>query len=82
MSAAVQEYLTVDLNVYVPLLCFFGLIVWNSTGYVAYLAAWCVCVVAVVVRKGLQGKLAVEFVGGGVSLHFFCLYFFIIYFFT
>ncbi|PMD64681.1 uncharacterized protein K444DRAFT_519749 [Hyaloscypha bicolor E] len=26
MSAAVQGYLTIDLNVYVPLLCFFGLI--------------------------------------------------------
>jgi hypothetical protein len=29
MSAAVQWYLTIDLNVYVPLLCFFGLIVFG-----------------------------------------------------
>lgn len=34
---------------------------WNSTGYVAYLVAWCICAVAIVVRKMLQGRMALEF---------------------
>jgi len=34
---------------------------WNSTGYVAYLVAWCVCAIAVVARKVLQGRMALEF---------------------
>ncbi|PMD54987.1 uncharacterized protein K444DRAFT_538406 [Hyaloscypha bicolor E] len=29
MSAAVQGYLTINLNVYIPLLCFFGLIIFD-----------------------------------------------------
>jgi hypothetical protein len=37
MSAAVQGYLTIDLNVYVPLLCFFGLIVFGCGRICKYL---------------------------------------------
>ena len=37
MSAAVQGFLTIDLNVYVPLLCFFGLIVFGCGRICQYL---------------------------------------------
>ena len=37
MSAAVQGYLTIDLNVYVPLLCFFGLLVFGCGRVCKYL---------------------------------------------
>ena len=37
MSTAVQGYLTVDLNVYAPLLCFFGLIVFACGRICKYL---------------------------------------------
>jgi hypothetical protein len=36
--------------------------IWNSTGFVAYLFAWCVCGVAVVIRMYTQGKLDVELI--------------------
>jgi len=37
MSAAVQGFLTIDLNVYVPLLCFFGLLVFVCKRICEYL---------------------------------------------
>jgi hypothetical protein len=37
MSAAVQGYLTIDLNVYIPLLCFFGLLVFVCKRICEYL---------------------------------------------
>jgi hypothetical protein len=37
MFAALQEYLTIDLNVYVPLLYFFGLIVFGCERIYQYL---------------------------------------------
>jgi hypothetical protein len=37
ISAAVQGYLTIDLNVYVPLLCFFGLFVFGCGRVCKYL---------------------------------------------
>ncbi len=37
MSTAVQGYLTVDLNVYVPLLCFFGLLAFGCGRLCKYL---------------------------------------------
>jgi hypothetical protein len=36
--------------------------IWNSTGFVAYIFAWCVCGVAVVIRMYTQGKLDVELI--------------------
>ena len=37
--------------------------IWNSTGFVVYIFAWCVCGVAVVIRMYTQGKLDVELIG-------------------
>jgi hypothetical protein len=37
VSAAVQGYLAVDLNLYVPLLCFFGLVVFGCGQICKYL---------------------------------------------
>jgi hypothetical protein len=40
MSTAVQDHLTVDLNVYVPLLCIFGLLVFVCRRICKSLLGW------------------------------------------
>jgi hypothetical protein len=40
MSTAIQGYLTIDLSVYVPLLCFFGLFVFACGRICKYLLGW------------------------------------------
>jgi hypothetical protein len=40
ISTAVQEHLTVDLNLYVPLLCIFGLLVFIGRRICEFLLGW------------------------------------------
>jgi hypothetical protein len=40
ISTAVQQYLTVDLNIYVPLLCTFGLLAFLCKHICEYLWEW------------------------------------------